>query len=263
MKRLASALLPLTLVVGLLSLPASAQIRAGLINLATQVTGDLPFANLTQGSALSVLGVTGNATADVASIAAGSDHQVLRRSGTSLAFGALNLAQSAAVTGALPGANGGTGYTSVKAAGICYNMLNGYVDGTGTAGVDNTAQTVKTIVVPANTLTQVGDWLELRVTWRPDTGTALTFTGTLNGVTLATGTSATGAVILTSSITLYYVDSTHANVVPGANNGTANLAGLDWTAAQDFDWDQNLIANNHIVVYSIVSTVCPKGVAAG
>lgn len=79
------------------------------VNLANGVTGDLPFANLTQGSALSVLGVTGNATADVASIAAGTDHQVLRRSGTALAFGAVNLAQAAAVTGVLPVANGGTG----------------------------------------------------------------------------------------------------------------------------------------------------------
>ena len=47
----------------------------------------LGFANLAQGSALSVLGVTGNATADNASIAAGTDHEVLRRSGTSVAFG--------------------------------------------------------------------------------------------------------------------------------------------------------------------------------
>lgn len=79
------------------------------IDLSNGVTGDLPFANLTQGSALSVLGVTGNATADNASIAAGSDHQVLRRSGTALSFGAVNLAQSAAVTGVLPVSNGGAG----------------------------------------------------------------------------------------------------------------------------------------------------------
>ena len=73
------------------------------------ITGDLPFANLTQGSALSVLGVTGNGTADNASIAAGTDHQVLRRSGTALAFGAVNLASSNAVTGVLPVANFATG----------------------------------------------------------------------------------------------------------------------------------------------------------
>lgn len=54
------------------------------------ITGDLPFANLTQGAALSVLGVTGNATADVASIAAASDVTVLRRAGTIVAFGTID-----------------------------------------------------------------------------------------------------------------------------------------------------------------------------
>ena len=86
------------------------------VNLANGVTGDLPFANLTQGSALSVLGVTGNATADNASIAAGSDHQVLRRSGTAVAFGAIQLAQAAAVAGVLPTANGGTSVDIASAA---------------------------------------------------------------------------------------------------------------------------------------------------
>lgn len=63
----------------------------GAVNLAqtNAVTGRLPYSNVTQGSALSVLGVTGNATADVASIAAGTDHHVLRRSGTALGFGLL------------------------------------------------------------------------------------------------------------------------------------------------------------------------------
>ena len=87
----------------------------GAVNLASTdaVTGDLPFSNLAQGSALSVLGVTGNATADVASIAASTDNQVLRRSGTSVAFGTVNLASTDAVTGTLPAGNGGTGITSL------------------------------------------------------------------------------------------------------------------------------------------------------
>ncbi len=85
----------------------------GAVSLTADVSGDLPFANLAQGSALSVLGVTGNATADVASIAAASDHQVLRRSGTAVAFGAVDLSQSAAITGTLAEGNGGTGITSL------------------------------------------------------------------------------------------------------------------------------------------------------
>jgi hypothetical protein len=54
--------------------------------LTTGVTGDLPFANLTQGSARSVLGVTGNSTADVASIQSSAAGQVLTSTGTSIVW---------------------------------------------------------------------------------------------------------------------------------------------------------------------------------
>ena len=74
----------------------------GAVALATEVSGDLPFANIAQGSGLSVFGVAGNTTADFANIAASLDDQVLRRSGTALAFGALNLAGVNAITGDLP-----------------------------------------------------------------------------------------------------------------------------------------------------------------
>lgn len=86
---------------------AAGAVAFGALDLADSdaITGDLPLANLEQGAALSVLGVTGNSTADNASIAAGSDHQVLRRSGTAVAFGAVNLGSSNAVTGDLPYAN--------------------------------------------------------------------------------------------------------------------------------------------------------------
>jgi hypothetical protein len=52
-------------------------------------TGRLAYTRFTQGGALSVLGVSGNATADHASIASGGDGQVLRQSGLTLSFGTL------------------------------------------------------------------------------------------------------------------------------------------------------------------------------
>lgn len=82
------------------------------VDLSNGVTGDLPFANLTQIAGLSVLGVTGSSTADVAAITAGTDNQVLRRSGTSVAFGAIDISSANAVTGTLAVGSGGTGQSS-------------------------------------------------------------------------------------------------------------------------------------------------------
>jgi hypothetical protein len=70
---------------------------------------------LRDSAALSVIGRSANSTGDPADIAAASDHQVLRRSGTALGFGAVALNQSNAVTGTLPVANGGTGATTLTA----------------------------------------------------------------------------------------------------------------------------------------------------
>ncbi len=67
-----------------------------------------------QSSGLSVIGRSASTTGDVADITAGSDNQVLRRNGTTLGFGSVNLASSAAVTGNLPvsNLNSGTGASS-------------------------------------------------------------------------------------------------------------------------------------------------------
>lgn len=80
------------------------------------VDGGITDAKLRDSAALSVIGRASNSAGDPGDIAAALDHQVLRRSGTSLAFGAVNLAEAAAVTGALTIANGGTGQTAKAAA---------------------------------------------------------------------------------------------------------------------------------------------------
>jgi hypothetical protein len=69
-------------------------------------------AKLAQAAALTIKGNPTNATANEQDIAAGTDNQVLRRSGTALAFGAVNLASSNAVTGVLPVGN--TDTASIK-----------------------------------------------------------------------------------------------------------------------------------------------------
>jgi hypothetical protein len=79
---------------------------------ATITTNAVTDAKFRQSAGLSVIGRSANTTGNVADITAGSDNQVLRRSGTTLGFGEVNLASSNAVTGLLPIANGGTGTSS-------------------------------------------------------------------------------------------------------------------------------------------------------
>jgi hypothetical protein len=155
----------------------------GAVSLTADVTGDLPYSNLAQGSALSVLGVTGNAGADVASIAAGSDHQVLRRSGTALGFGAVDLSQSAAVTNQLGLPNGGTAANLTAANG-------GVVYSTAAA-------------LAINTPGSSGDWLRSAGAAAPAwiAPAALTKTDDTN-VTLTLGGSATTALLNAASLTL-------------------------------------------------------------
>ena len=176
------------------------------VNLATNVTGDLPFSNLAQGSALSVLGVTGNATADVASIAAGTDNQVLRRSGTSVAFGAVNLASTDAVTGTLPVANGGTGATTLTA--------NNVILGNGTSAVNFVAPGTA-----GNVLTSNG------TTWTSAAGasgtvTSVGGTGSVQGLTLSGTVTSSGNLTLGGSLSAVSLTSQVSGTLPVGNGGS-------------------------------------------
>lgn len=204
----------------------------GKIDLTTTVTGDLPFSNLAQGSALSVLGVASNATADVASIAAGSDNQVLRRSGTALGFGAINLASTNAVTGTLPVTNGGTGLATLTQGDILYasasNTLSAlakstsatrYLSNTGTTNNPAWAQVDLTNGVtgdlPFANLAQISGLSVLGVTGTSTTDVAA-ITGTANQVLRVNsgGTAlAFGAINLASA-------SAVTGTLPAGNGGT-------------------------------------------
>lgn len=107
----------------------SVTLNSFLNTLATQgfvdLTGDvgltqLPFANMADLSGLSVLGRASSTPGVMAAITAASDNQVLRRSGTSIGFGAINLASSSAVTGVLDETNGGTGQSTFTTGDVLY-----------------------------------------------------------------------------------------------------------------------------------------------
>jgi hypothetical protein len=66
-------------------------------------------AKFRQSAGLSVVGNSSSSTANVSDITATSDGQVLRRSGTALGFGPIDLSNPAATTGVLPSSRGGTG----------------------------------------------------------------------------------------------------------------------------------------------------------
>jgi hypothetical protein len=75
----------------------------------------------------------------VADIAAASDHQVLRRSGSALGFGAVALNEAAAVTGVLPLANGGTGANTAAAARTNLGLGTAATATVTTSATDSTA----------------------------------------------------------------------------------------------------------------------------
>lgn len=230
-----TALIVSGLAPGIAQITTGGALTVGDVNLAGQVTGDLPFANLTQIAGLSVLGVTGNSTADVAAITAGTDNQVLRRSGTSLAFGALNLASSDAVTGTLGFGNGGLGGTTYANCAIpfstgsvftsdvpnlCYNQTqNGLALGT------STPYARLTIWNPAGKFFEVANTASTTIFQIDGNGVASSTSFVNSGQTtlssLGTGVVHAGATGILSSSAVNLASSDVTGVTPILNGGTA------------------------------------------
>jgi hypothetical protein len=164
----------------------------------------------------------------------------------------------------IPGSDGEDGELSVVVQApallpTIFVLSNTFVSDVGVAGVDNTAQTVKTIVIPANTLTRLGDRLRVQAFWRGDTGGAITATLALNTVAVAATTDGGAATPEVVEGWLHYVDNTHAHIISivnGAMSTTAsafNVAGFNWSTDQNLDVAQDAIGNNHIVVFSVIA----------
>lgn len=105
---------------------------SGVIALAVNGVTD---AHIRQSSAFSIIGRSGNTTGDVADITAAADGQVLRRSGSVLGFGAVDLSSAGGVAGILPASKGGTGVTANTGTGN--NVLSSLPTFGATIGVGN------------------------------------------------------------------------------------------------------------------------------
>ena len=211
----------------------------GTISVATNGITD---ALLRQSSGLSVIGRSANSTGNVSDIAAASDHQVLRRSGSTVDFGAVNLAQANATTGTLPVTSGGTGQTSYTNGELLIGNSTGntLTKATLTAGsnvtITNAAGSI-TIASsnPGGTVTSVGLSLpaEFTVTNSPVTGSG-TLTGAWANATQAyffagpvssTGTPTFRAIAVSDVPTLNQNTSGNAATATTATNVAGGAAG--------------------------------------
>jgi hypothetical protein len=196
--------------------------------IATNIVDD---GKLRQSAGLSLIGRSTNTTGNVADITAGTDNQVLRRSGTSIAFGAVNLASSDAVTGILPIANGGTGVStgvwalsSISILGgtatITSNARNQHIfNGTWTSSANNDyhLQITPSITADANSRTINAVNIEPTMATGGFTNTVLN-AFRVRGKTLIKGLSTTG-----NSNTFTVTDSADATLLDVGDDGILRI----------------------------------------
>lgn len=178
-------------------------------------TSRLGYSNLAQGSARSVLGVTGNATADVASIQGTAD-QVLRvdSAGTALSFGQI-------ATGGI--ANDAVTYAKIQ------NVTNQRILGRNSAGSGDVEET---------TTSQVLDWIG-------STQGQILYRGASGWAVLSPGTS--GQVLQTNGAA---ADPSWATVSTGGITSLNSQTGATQTFANDTNVTITSATNTHTLGWS-------------
>jgi hypothetical protein len=169
-------------------------------------------------TALSVVGRPVNTTGDVSDLAASLDGQILRRSGTSLGFGALNLASANAVTGILPAANMDPAF--VSSGGIPATI----VDVKGDLIAASAADTVVRLPVGTNGQVLTADSAQASgLAWTtPTTGGASTAASYVT-IGAEAGLSAERQLVVTSPITLTDAGANSTATLALADDGVTNL----------------------------------------
>lgn len=212
----------------------------GKVGLTTHVSGTLAVGNGGTGATtFTANGILyGNTTSAIQVTGAGTQYQVLQAGASGVpTFGALNLSQSAAITGTLPVANGGTGQTSYTDGQLLIGNTSGntltkatltagtgisITNGNGSITISSTGATISSFTLSAATATAV------------DTTTASGVRGIEYTLTMQQGTG-TAMKVRTSKVLCHYnsglaspvVDSTEFAVI---ETGSALMAGVNVAA---------------------------------
>ncbi len=222
-------------------------ITRALIDLASHITGRLPFTNLTQVTARSVLGVAGNALADAASIQ-GTTDQVFRvdTAGTGLGFGTVATAgiTNSAVTLAKMAdvATASVFYRKTAAVGVpevqTLATLKTDLGLTGTNSGDQTSIVgITGTIAQFNTAITDGDLATGGGTATGANTADVTLAGTPTYLTIAGQVITRAFVALTSDVTgrlqpSNFVQGSARSVLGVTGNVTADAASIQGTADQ-------------------------------
>lgn len=139
-----------------------------------------------------------------------------------------------------------------------------YISGTGTSGADNSAETLYTVALPANSLTHLGDRVRIRCYFNSTGAVPITGTTAINGVPVGTITHTGAASLNLTESWMHYIDATHANIIeqeagPLGNLSAANVTGFNWTASQNITFAQSQTLNEHLTLYALIVDLFPRG----
>lgn len=196
------------------------------------------YAKFQDVAGLSVVGRASNSSGVTAAITAGSDYNILRRSGTSIGFGAVDLSQSGTVGASVLGvANGGTAIASYAVGDLIYasgsTTLSKLADvAAGSylrSGGVTTAPVWSTLVLPNSATAN-------RVVYATSTNTYgesanLTFTGsvlTLAGQQLITATNPSATALTLATTGTAITNSTAFMVITGSHTLRSNSGDLGY-----------------------------------
>lgn len=208
-----------------------------IVNADINASAAIALSKLATQAALSVVANATNGTAVPTAVAAASDFQVFRRSGTALAFGSVNLASSNAVTGLLPFANIANGSArsvfgrASNTAGVQASIVGG---GAGTVLVDDgttlSFTTIGTTGIADNSVTfaKIQDIPTDSLIGRDTTGTGDPESITLNATLEFTGSQVLQRAALTGDVTASAGSNTTAIaagvIVDGDINSSAAIS---------------------------------------